>query len=67
MGIVKKEAELGSIKARHEEVRVVPENKASSEMNKPGLRASDEDVSGCDSVTAKGTGGIVTCTKSEMI
>ena len=52
LGKMEKEAELGSAKAHHEEVRVVPGDETSSKVDKSRVRARDEDVSGCDSITA---------------
>ena len=54
LGVMEEEAELGCAKARHEEVGVVPGNKMPPKTDKLGFRASDENVSGCDSMTEKG-------------
>ena len=54
MGVMEKEAELGCAKAHHEEVGVVPGNKIPSKTDKSGIRASDENMSRYDSMTAKG-------------
>ena len=45
----------------------MPRNKVVSKTNKLGIRACDENMGECDSVTAKGAGGIVSCSGLEMI
>ena len=67
LGIMKEEAELGRAEAHHEEVGEVPRNETSLKTNKLGFRASDKNMSRCDSMMAVGAGGIVTCTRSKTI
>ena len=67
LGEVEKEAELGCAEAHHEEVRVVSRNKATSEMDEPGVRACDKDVGRSDSVMAVRAGCVITGTWTEMI
>ena len=64
---MKEETKLGSTKAHHEEVGVVPRDKAASKTDEPGFGACDEDMSGCDSMMAEGAGCVVTCSWSEAI
>ena len=60
MGVMKKEAELGSTKFHHKEVGVVPRDKASSETDEAGFRAMDEDMGWSKTMTAMRAGGVVT-------
>ena len=59
MGIVKKEAELGSAEFHHKEVRIMSRDKASSETNEAGFRTVDENVGWGKTKMAMGAGGVV--------
>ena len=64
---MEKKAQLGSTKTRHEEVREVPGDKVSSEIDEAWVRAGDENVSGCDSVMAMRARRIFSSPRTKMI
>ena len=58
---------MGRTEFRHEEVGIVPGDKATSKTDEARFRAMNENVGESETVTAMWAGGIVPCPRSEAI
>ena len=67
MRVVEEKTELGRAEFRHEEIGVVPRDKATSKTDEARFRAVNKNVGGSKTVTAMWAGGIVPCARSESI
>ena len=67
LGVMKEQTELGHAEFRHEEERMMPGDKATSETDEARFRAMNEYVGGSKAVTAMRAGGIISGARPKTV